>query len=174
MLWWVWFPIFVIVWFALAIVARHRNRRTQVSVFIPLSGYPTLRVTPHDASPDDLSLLTLCYGSKLHWLLRTEPELIRELFQQLCSEALDFWSEPGDDLIDRMPSARRLRADESTPHAVAGGEFFQVTLYRTDYKNLRNKAWVITAIPSPGLAATLPWSFLLCRRRRLTAPISAV
>jgi hypothetical protein len=143
------------------VIRRHRNRRAQFTVTIPVAGPPTLQLTPHDASPDDLSLLALCYGSKLRWLLLTEPECIPEIFQELCSEAIDFWSEPGTDLIDRMPSARRLRGDESGPHAVAGGERYVVTLYRTDYQNLRNKAWVMTTIPRPGLTANLPWSFLL-------------
>jgi len=146
---------------ALAVARRHRNHRAQFTVTIPVSGPASLQLTPHDASPDDLSLLALCYGSKVRWLLLTEPECIPEIFQELCSEAIDFWSEPGADLIDRMPSARRLRANESGPHAVAGGERFVVTLYRTDCQNLRNKAWVITTIPRPGLAANLPWSFLL-------------
>ena len=159
--WWAWLLVAAIVWLGLAVARRHRNRRAQFTVTIPVAGPPTLQLTPHDASPDDLSLLALCYGSKLRWLLLTEPERIREILQELCSEAIDFWTEAGTDLIERMPSARRLRADESSPHAVADGERYVVTLYRTDYQNLRNKAWVMTTIPRPGLAANLPWSFLL-------------
>ncbi len=159
--WWVWLLIAVIVWLSLAIARRHRNRRAQITVNIPEAGFPNFQITPHDASPEDLSLLALCYGSKIRWLLQTEPEQMRDIFQKLCNEVIDFWSTPGVDLIDRMPSARRLREDESSPHAISGGERYVVTLYRTDYHNLRNKAWVITTIPRPGLAANLPWSFLL-------------
>ena len=159
--WWVWLLIAVIMWLGLAVARRHRNRRARFTVTIPVAGAPTLQLTPHNASPEDLSLIALCYGSKLRWLLQTEPELIREIFQDLCKETIVFWSAPGADLIDRMPSARRLRGDESSPHAIAGGERFVVTLYRTDYHNLRNKTWVITTSPRPGLAANLPWSFLL-------------
>jgi hypothetical protein len=148
-------------WLGLAVARRHHNRRAQITITIPVKGYPNFQLTPDNASPEDLSLLALCYASKIRWLLLNEPELMGEIFQELCTEAIDFWSAPGSDLIDRMPSARRLRGDESSPHAVAGGERFVVSLYRTDYHNLRNKAWVITTIPRPSLAANLPWSFLL-------------
>lgn len=159
--WWAWLLIAVIVWLGIAVARRHRNRRAQITINIPVTGSPNFQITPHDASPEDLSLLTLCYGSKIWWLLQREPEQVRDIFPGLCNEAIDFWSASGADLIDRMPSACRLREDESTPHAVAGGERYVVTLYRTDYHNLRNRAWVITTIPRPSLAANIPWSFLL-------------
>jgi len=161
MYWWIWLLIAVIVWISLVVARRHRNRRVQITINIPAKGFPNFQITPHDASPEDLSLLTLCYGSKIGWLLQTEPEQIRDIFHELCIEVINFWSAPGDDLIDQMPSARRLREDDSSPHAIIGGERFVVTLYRADYHNLQNKAWVITSIPRPGLAANLPWSFLL-------------
>lgn len=140
---------------------RHRNRRSKIIINIPVTGFANFQITPNDASPDDLILLALCYGSKIRWLLQMEPEQVRDIFLELCNEVINSWSEPGADLIDRTPTARQLREDKSISHAVAGGEQYVVTLYRTDYHNLRNKAWVITTIPRPSLAANIPWSFLL-------------
>jgi hypothetical protein len=161
MYWWVWLLIALIIFIGFGIARRHRNRRAKIIINIPVTGFVNFQITPHDASPEDLILLALCYGSKIRWLLQTEPEQVRDIFHGLCNEVTDFWSAPGADLIDRMPTARQLREDDSSPHAVAGGEQYIVTLYRTDYHNLSNKAWVITAVPRPSLAANIPWSFLL-------------
>lgn len=95
------------------VASRRRDGRAQFTVHIAEAGQATFQMTPGNPSDEDLSLLALCYAAKLRWLLLTEHERIQEVFQGLCREAIDFWTAPGSDLIDRMPSARRFREDES-------------------------------------------------------------
>lgn len=161
MYWWAWLLIAVTIYIGFGVARRHRNRRAKIIINIPVTGFANFQIIPHDASPEDLIQLALCYGSKIRWLLQMEPEQVRDIYHGLCNEVIDFWSAPGADLIDRMPTASQLREDDSSPHAVVGGEQYVVTLYRTDYHNLHNKAWVITTVPHPSLAANIPWSFLL-------------
>jgi hypothetical protein len=85
----------------------------------------------------------------------------KDLFRELLGEACEFWNEGTGDLIDRMPTASAIRRSDNHPRAVDLGEVFHISFFRTEYRNLHNRAWVINTIPRPGLAANLPWSVIL-------------
>lgn len=160
--WWVWLVLICVAGGSLSAFSGVRNRRARIVVRMPESSPPTIQLTTlGTVEPGDLCLLALCYASKVHWLLLSEMEPSRDLFREFCAEALDFWDAPGADLIDRMPTARALRDDPSVPHAVPGGERFVITLYRTDYRSLKNRVWVNNSLPRSGMAANIPWSALV-------------
>jgi len=159
--WYGWGAIAVAAYTAYAIATRHRNRRVRAEITIPTRGTPTIQLCPPSALPIDLSLAVLCYASKIRWLVNSEFAVSRDLLRELLGEACDFWNEGTGDLIERMPTASTIRTSEDHLQAVDPREVFRITLYRTGYRNLRNRAWVINTIPRPGLAANLPWSAIL-------------
>jgi len=157
--WWGWLLLLVAaIWGATSFVGRTRDRRARALIHIPESGQPTISLRPPSPLPADLALLALCYASKIRWILRNEPPMIQQLHRELCGELVDFWNEGGGDLIDRSPTAAAVRAAVDAPRAVTGGESFKVDLFRTAYRNLTNKGYVLNTLPKPGLAANIPWS----------------
>lgn len=159
--WYGWVGLALGAYIAYTIATRHRNRRVVAELTIPPTGTPTVELGPSNALPSDLCLAALCYASKVRWLVNSEFAVSKDLLTELFAEACDFWDEGSGDLIDRMPTASSIRKNQDHPRAVQQGEVFRISLYRTGYQNLTNRAWVINTIPRPGLAANLPWSAIL-------------
>lgn len=184
---WLWlFGVAALLWVAYTLMTWNANRRVVADIHVPEHGRPTISISPGRANPDDLSLTALCYLSKIRWLLDTEPQVVMDTFKEMCGEAVDFMLEParGQDLIGRMPTADAFRSYSDDPKAVSGGESYRVRFYRTRYKALRNKAWVINSLPRPSLALNPPWSSIVLLngahalladrdRRRLRAALAA-
>jgi hypothetical protein len=150
----------VLVYLALAMRGRSRNRRLTSQIMIPSAGQPSVSFAPEPANQDDLCLLTLCYATKMRWLLNNEPDQVRDALTGLIAEAVSSWDEAGPDLISRMPTGKQLRSEDA-PQAAASGETFRISFYRTDYQRLRNRASVVTHIPRPGMVVNLAWSVIL-------------
>ncbi len=161
MAWWMWILLVLAGFGVLVTLGKRRRFRLRATILVPEQGAPEVHISPAAPEADDLCLLVLCYAAKIRWVILSEPVVVQELFDELCGEAIDSWSESGGDLIDRMPSARGLRAAQDLPRAVPGGERFQIDLFRTQYTSLQNHAYVVNTLPMPGLAPNLPWSWLL-------------
>ncbi len=162
--WWGWILVILVIlliWLVSGALRRNRDRRVRVALRIPEAGHPTISMVPSSASAADLALMALCYASKVRWLLSSEPPVVQRMHRELCGELVDFWHEPGGDLIDRSPTASAIRSSVHAPKAVAGGEEFTVDLFRTEYRSLADHASVQNTLPNPGLAANIPWSSIL-------------
>lgn len=160
--WWGWAGILVVTYLAWAFFTRHRNRRVHATIVVQERGLPLVQLGPPDASPEDLALAALCYLAKVWWLVQSEFAVSRDILRELIAEAIGFWDHETGDLIDRMPTASTIRADQEHPMAVSGGERFEISYYRTRYKTLKNRGHVRNTLPAPGLAANVPWSASSC------------
>lgn len=114
------------VWFAVvagtvaigAFIFSRINRPTVVATvtLLPTGGHGYF--SPDGASAEDRIRLCLSYGSKVWWLLASEPPLARELFTEVVGECLDFWDSHGRRLLDKSPMAQeyisRLRTADSS------------------------------------------------------------
>jgi hypothetical protein len=154
--WWIWVMALIIIAGMYSFATRNRDVRVRAVIRISVNAFPTVQIDPSSASTEDLLYLVLCYASKVRWLLLSEPPVIQDMFREICAEAISHWDERGSDLIDRMPTARALRSDTTGPKAVSGGETYKVSLRRTGYKNLENRAWVINSLPKASLAVNPP------------------
>jgi|SRR6185312_2354152 len=142
---------------------RNRDVRLTAMVMIGEHGAPTVQLSPPTAEHTDLALAVLCHASDILWILLRENPVVFEAFKEFVGEALDFWDSDNanSSLLDRMPSARAVRNLSDNPRAVHGGEKFKIVFSRTNYRNLQNKVSAITTLPRPGLAANIPWSFVV-------------
>lgn len=144
-----------------AFLGRNRDRRFVAVITIPEHSAPTIQIEPPTTSRSDLCLAVICLASDILWILQRERREILAVFKELVRESVDFWDEAGTDLIDRCPSAHAIREMRDAPRAVSGGESFSIAFSRTDYAHFRNRVSAITKLPNPGLAANVPYSFMI-------------
>lgn len=160
---WAWLSIAVVVlaYVVATLATRRRHRRAEAIVWIPEKGAPTVQLETFSGSSDDLINLALCYASKVQWLMASEPPVIQQVFRDMFLAVARNWNAPGADLIDRVPEAAAIRADSDSPKAVDGGEVYRISFFRTDYKALENRTWVVNSIPKQSLAVNPPWSAIV-------------
>lgn len=141
-----------------------RDLKVTATVTILQSGESSVTFAPDTASAEDLVLMVLNYGSKLRWVLLSEPTEIQDIFRELTAEASDFWFEGEGPLLKQLPSATEileLLGQPETPIAVAGGERFVVRYRRTSYRFRPNRSSVTNDLPYPMLSFNGAWNYLL-------------
>jgi hypothetical protein len=139
------------------------------TVWIAPSGESLVAFNPDTADSEQLVRLMLCYGSKVRWLLHSEPAKSTQVFQDLMATVINQFSAPKvHDLMTDVPVLTETRRNTvGAPVTVPGGELFSVRLLYGAY----GEAAVANSLPSRGLAFNIPWHYLLlCHaiHRRLT------
>ena len=155
---------FVLVLIATAIVvyvfAAFRAKPALVlSLTIQPSGDYVAVIDPKDADSKALIRFLLCYGSKVRWLLKNEPDELTEVLDQIVSESVDAFSAMSTTDLTRETSVGRSFEEIKghAPAAVAGGERFVVRYF----VHQGNRGGITNDIPRPGLAINLAWHYLL-------------
>ena len=78
---------------ALGKFLRRRDLRAIAVVELPEDHAPLVTFEPSLPTQEDLIRLCLVYGSKLWWVILSEPKETQDLFKGLFREALDSWFE---------------------------------------------------------------------------------
>lgn len=158
MIWIVVLLLVLVVGFLLLRSAGRKRALVTAIVEIPASGAPSVSITPEGSNPQDLIQLLLSYGTKLRWVLNSEPPRVRGMFQELVGELIDVWPVSGEHGPLRMSGLGQLFSElEGRRQAVAGGERFTVHLHRF----ADGEGYVINHLAVPGLAANVSWHYIL-------------
>ncbi len=146
-------------------VLHRRDRRVRAEVIIPENGRPMMSINPPAAAPDDLCLMVLCHASFVRWLMETESTVVRDMYLQLCNEAVDCWDRDGIRLLDRLPTASGIETaleSQNLRKTVPGGERYAISFWRDEVRHFKPKVYVtVNSTPRRGLAANLPWTVIL-------------
>jgi hypothetical protein len=148
------------------IVDRLRRKPTlAATITIDPSGAPVVAFSPDTADAEQLIRLMVLYGSKVRWLLKSEPAKFTEVFREFMAEVVGAFSatDVHDLMTDTPLLSEMARNTVGAPASVPGGECFSVRLYC----GANGKTWVTNDLPRPGLAFNIPWHFpILCQAIR--------
>lgn len=152
----------VIAYIAFARVRARQRLRVTATVSILPSGQSSVTFVPSGASEEDLARMCLNYGSKLRWVLLTEPEEIQQLFRDLTEEALLCWSEEAGPLLGRLkPISERIQADVGIAAAVPGGETYVIRYSRSAHQHVKNRSVIWNKLPIRRLNVNYAWHYVL-------------
>ncbi len=139
--------------------ARRRKAVLAVTITIAPSGESVVVFSTDRPSPDQLIRLMLCYGSKVRWLLNSEPTKLTEIFREFLAEVIGVFSSVDvNDLVTDVPLLREVAQNaQGAPASVPGGERFAVRVFY----GAHGRAWITNDLPRPGLAFNIPWHYLI-------------
>ena len=159
------FALLALACFAYIVRALRRKPALSATVTIDPSGATVVAFSPDTASAEQLIRLMICYGSKVRWLLKSEPAKFTEVFREFMAEVVGVFSaiDVRDLLTDAPVLSEMAKNTAGAPASVPGGERFSVRLFY----GANGRAWVTNDIPRPGLAFNIPWHFpILCQAIR--------
>lgn len=134
----------------------------RAEIVIRADGEPRVSLEPEEVAADELLQLLLCYGAKLRWSLRAEPEWVRDGFQRLSREVAVGWDgENASGPFEALPSAPHLRLNaERFDLTVARHERYVIQLY----SDQRGWGYPCGSLPPRPLRANLVWHFIALAR----------
>jgi hypothetical protein len=130
----------------------------RAEILVRPNGEAHVRLEPAAANAEQLRQLILCYGAKLRWLLKDEPEWVRQALESLSWEAVLRWEDGFDGpALESLPSAAALRAMavQSVPE-VPRHERYIIQLYSDEH----GRGYPCGTLPSNPLRANLVRHFI--------------
>lgn len=130
----------------------------RAEILVRPDGEAHVHMEPSSAGAEPLMHLLLCYGAKLCWSSRSEPEWVRQALEALSWEAVLRW-EMGIEgpVLESLPSTAVLRAMSARSRAeVPRHERYIIQLYSDE----QGRGYPCGTAPPNPLHANLVWHFM--------------